>query len=362
MRTGSVTVLTNPLPPLAPVLGSNGAPITEVEEYERLFDVSPFFAPGALNAAGIEVGSEAATSFILRTESFIARVGAKSELLDHLVQWFPQTYAYVEPFMGSLKVLLGKPFRNKIEMVNDIYSDMVHLFIVAAAAPDLLCQAINALPMHEALIMGLREALGQGHLKGLTRAVAAYMSIAASFNGKGTSYGSSVQSLMDTSIDLKKLRAFAKRMRGVDMRSTSFTRIIRGANKNLSGYKPYGKVLFYCDPPYWKNESGKLTTGYYDSAGTSLRFGWPEQEQLFLLLNEVTDMGNLFLETNSYSEDLIGLYQTKKRSDGSPSYYFEKVRVNYSMSGSAEGRGEQHELVISNFPLKQGRKQGGLFA
>ena len=50
--------------------------------------------------------------------------GAKTRIAREIVQLFPEHDGYVEPFCGSLSVLLAKP-RARIEIVNDLDESIV---------------------------------------------------------------------------------------------------------------------------------------------------------------------------------------------------------------------------------------------
>lgn len=329
----------------------------EVEDYERTYAILP--VPGNPSGRGDEVGVVGEEGFLLPVESVVARMGAKSQLRDWLVRNFPKSHTYVEPFGGSFKVLLWKPYRSRVEIINDVDCDLVDFFRYATFDPKRLVAAINATPTHEAVILGMREALARHELRGLERAVATYISLAASFNGRVGSYASSPHVLLDTRIDERKVLTLAERLRGVDIRATSFTRVIESANKDLPPDRyPPGGVFFYLDPPYWG------TTGYNTHAGVST-FGWREQEQLADYCWQIDQMGNKFIQTNSDHPDLLRMYGGFKRQDGSPAFHVERREVYYSVAGKGEAREEAGEFIISNFPLRKQRehnlRQKGLF-
>jgi DNA adenine methylase len=278
------------------------------------------------------------------------------------VQNFPACHTYVEPFGGSFKVLLWKPTANRIEIINDVDADLVHFFHYVRKAPSLLVKTINAVPMHEAVILGMRKGLQKQELHGLERAAAFYISNSSAFNAKAAlgNYASSPHSLMNIKINEKLVLAVASRLDKVDMRSTDFRRVISSANKDLPPDRyPPGGVFFYLDPPYWG------TTGYASSQGKST-FGWREQVELAEWCNQIDEIGNKFIQTNSDHEDLLDLYGSYKRPDGTPKFFVEKRDVYYSLSGKSEDRAEAGEFVISNFALDKQRdvnkRQRGLFA
>ena len=318
------------------------AAICGPEVYETTYDVSPFIDP---QNPTLETPSDG----ILR------RLGGKRQLAAWLVSRFPDTYAYVEPFGGSMKVLLSKPRRSKVEIVNDIDCDMIHFFLWARHSPDKLCDFVNSIPCHEALALGCRHALADGKFSGLERAAGFWLGYQTGFNAMVSDgrYGSSVQSLLDTRISRDRIARFSKRMMGVDIRSTDYRRIINSANKTLSesSYPP-GKVFFYLDPPYDQTE------GYSTMAGKSV-FGWPEQSALADLCANIHQKGNLFIQTNSSTDRLKKLYSSFTER-GKPVFHLMERKVMYSVSGKASARGDATELIISNWKLEDS-KQGGLF-
>lgn len=338
----------------------------EPEDFENGYAVplstagtAAVFESGRPLGTGSGLSERGVENFVLPVESLVARMGAKSQLRDWLVTNFPPSYAYVEPFGGSFKVLLWKPNRSAVEVINDVDGDLVHFFRYVAFDPERLAAAINAVPTHEALVLGFRSGLAARELRGLERAVATYVSFAASFNGMVGRYAGSAQSLIDISVDARKVQKVAKRLQGVDIRATAYHRIIDTYNKALSAEAyPPGGVFFYLDPPYW------ATTGYQTHAGQS-GFGWSDQERLANYCWDIDQMGNKFIQTNSYHEDLLKLYGGFKRADGSPAFYMEDREVYYSVAGKGDVRKEAKEIIISNFPLRKQRdankRQGGLF-
>lgn len=71
--------------------------------------------------------------------------GAKNRLADWILSFIPNHDVYLEPYAGSLAVLLNKP-RCHIETVNDINDDVVNFFKVLREWPQELAEAINMTP------------------------------------------------------------------------------------------------------------------------------------------------------------------------------------------------------------------------
>lgn len=270
----------------------------------------------------------------------IKRKGGKSVLKDWLVRQFPRNVVYVEPFGGSFQVLLNKPWRDPIEIINDYDADIVNFYRWVQYKPRELADLINSLPTHESLALGFRAELREKRLTGIERAAGFYIAYATMFNGGGSSYASSVHSRIDTEVSKQDFIRVCERLRGVDIRSRDCWNIIEMANKKVSRRD----VFFYLDPPYDE------TSGYETLDRGSTVFGWPEQQRLFGSCVSIHEMGNKFIQTNSYTDRLVAMY------GGVKGFYLQRVEVRYSISGDGDTRGEASELVVSNFKIGEWRK------
>lgn len=71
--------------------------------------------------------------------------GAKHRISDWIVNNMPKHNVYLEPYAGSLAVLLNKP-RCHIETVNDLHGEVVNFFRVLRDKPDELKRLIDFTP------------------------------------------------------------------------------------------------------------------------------------------------------------------------------------------------------------------------
>lgn len=71
--------------------------------------------------------------------------GAKNRLVNWICGYIPQHNVYVEPFAGSLAVLLNKE-RSHIETVNDIDDEVVNFFRILREKPEKLKRLIELTP------------------------------------------------------------------------------------------------------------------------------------------------------------------------------------------------------------------------
>lgn len=78
-------------------------------------------------------------------KSVLKYPGAKQRIADWVISHFPPHRSYLEPFMGSLAVLLNKE-HSPIETVNDLDDDVVNLFRLIRDNPRPLCEAVEFTP------------------------------------------------------------------------------------------------------------------------------------------------------------------------------------------------------------------------
>lgn len=71
--------------------------------------------------------------------------GAKWSIADWIIGHFPKHHSYLEPFMGSLAVLLKKP-KSNIETANDLDGEVVNLFECIRNDPEKLAREIYLTP------------------------------------------------------------------------------------------------------------------------------------------------------------------------------------------------------------------------
>lgn len=248
-------------------------------------------------------------------------------------------------------MLLWKSKRSKIEIINDLDDDLIHFFRYLTFYPEELAVMVNSLPTHQGLLNALRDELKRDQLTGIERAAAVYYSVKLSFNGTGQGYAGSVQSLCSAKASVSEFRRVASRLRGVDIRSQDAHELIGNSNRRLDPGNYPGGIFYYLDPPYDE------TAGYASLKAKSI-YGKQEQWQLFQLAKKIHEAGNKFLMTNSYTDYLRSMWCKEK------DWHYTSRDVRYDISGTAEGREDKKELIVSNFPLEQRKadtKQGGLF-
>lgn len=209
----------------------------------------------------------------------ISWVGNKSSILNYLYASFPTDYdRYIEPFGGSAAVLLGKPHRDKMEVINDYSRDIVNLYRCMRDRPiafihemgflnftsrddfrlmkefldktifeddfleeELKLTEIMFPPAEAAELAQLYQA---NHAEyDLKRAVTFLRVQRTSFSSTGKSFGGRKVNLQYV---FKLIQDFHQRMQGVIIENQDFEKLIKHYDRK--------EAFFYCDPPYYETE------------------------------------------------------------------------------------------------------------
>lgn len=175
--------------------------------------------------------------------------GSKASLADRIVSLLPSCHHYVEPFAGSLSVLLAKP-RSPMETVNDLDGDIVTFFRVLRDQPGQLVRVCALTPhsraehkmsydrpddlddIERARRVWVHLTQGRGGL--LRRTGWRHFADPA---GSGTGMPAYLASYVD------RLMPAASRLAGVSLEC-------RPALDLIDRYGRHRDVLLYVDPPY----------------------------------------------------------------------------------------------------------------
>jgi DNA adenine methylase len=211
----------------------------------------------------------------MNTKPILSWPGGKSRLLKHIVPHIPAAAGYIEVFAGGCAVLLAKP-PSKLEVVNDINSDLITLYRVAKYHPDALVSELQLMPGSRQYLADCIGLMKTGALTDLQRAAMFLHANKTSFCASGGSYavaknpGSSVFSNRDALYD--RIGMFARRMSQVSIEHMDYRRL-------LSTYDHPGN-LFFLDPPYLgadvSNYRGwtEIEMGQFQSAVLELSGRW----------------------------------------------------------------------------------------
>lgn len=187
--------------------------------------------------------------------------GGKMRIAERIVALFPEHGHYVEPYAGSLSVLLAKPL-SKMETANDLDGDIVTFWRMLRDRPDEMARVCALTPhsraernlAYEPAVSDLERArrvwvrLSQGRAAQLTR----------------TGWRHYVKPSGSTYSMPQYLQAYVDRMAAVAERMSRVSLECRPAIDVIDSYGTSTDVLLYVDPPYLAEVRGgrHATTSY----------------------------------------------------------------------------------------------------
>jgi DNA adenine methylase len=181
-----------------------------------------------------------------------AYYGGKTTLATTIADLLPEHDHYVEPFAGSLAVLLAKP-QSRAETVNDLDGDLMTFWRVLRDRPEELEWVCTLTPHSRAEYLESRESLPADDLE---RARRVWVRLTQGRNqtvGRGRSGGwkfgtnASARSPQEFT---KRLVAFADRIPACAQRLRMVSLECRDALDVIRDYGSEPSACLYVDPPY----------------------------------------------------------------------------------------------------------------
>lgn len=174
--------------------------------------------------------------------------GSKWSIAKWIIRFFPEHHSFLEPFAGSLAVLMNKP-RSDIETVNDLDENVVNLFEWIRKDPERLAYEIYWTPYarseyEKAFAVVPEDSLG----KAVNFYIRLNMGHGFRTNGEKVGWKNDVQgrekayAAQDWVSLPQKIMQAAERLRGVQIENKPAAELIERFN--------YSNVLIYADPPY----------------------------------------------------------------------------------------------------------------
>ncbi|MBN1839790.1 MAG: DNA adenine methylase [Campylobacterales bacterium] len=234
-----------------------------------------------------------------------AWVGGKSKLADKIIAHFPEHQRYCEVFGGALNVFYRKP-RSKIEVVNDINSDLVNLHLQIQKRPQSLQFYLNRMFVSREIFARIKHKKLQPR-NDIERAVFYYYLLTQSFGSKGMDFAMPRGSKPRIRNLDREFCVWSKRLQGVCIENMDFKKLITTYD--------HDDTLFYLDPPYIGTES------YYK---TPQGFGMNQHIELANILKTIK--GKFILSYND-CEVVRDLYKD---------YEIIEVSTRYSLRGASQ--------------------------
>ena len=177
-----------------------------------------------------------------------AYFGGKTNLADRIVDLLPAHGHYVEPFAGSLAVLLAKP-RSRMETVNDLDGHLMTFWRVLRDQPDDLARVMDLTPHSRAEHQAAYDL--DGAPDDLERVRRVWVLLTQGRHGRMAPTGWSY--IAKPSVGLSRpgyLAAYTARIPACAARLHGVSLECRPALELVADYGQHDDVLLYCDPPY----------------------------------------------------------------------------------------------------------------
>lgn len=178
-----------------------------------------------------------------------AYFGGKTRLADRIVQLLPAHSHYVEPFAGSLAVLLAKP-RADMETVNDLDQDLMTFWRVLRDRPEDLALHMALTPHSRAEYQAGYDLTDVDDELERARRVWVVLSQGRGGSMRRTGWRSYRDPKASTYSFPEYLAAYVNRVPACAERLAGVSLECRDALEVIADYGQHPGVLLYCDPPY----------------------------------------------------------------------------------------------------------------
>ncbi|WP_157253137.1 DNA adenine methylase [Nonomuraea typhae] len=180
----------------------------------------------------------------------ISYYGSKQTLADRIVALLPAHEHYVEPFAGSLAVLLAKPV-SRMETVNDLDQDLMVWWRMLRDQPREL-ERVCALTPHSRADYEHAQNADLGSLRDLERARLVWVRLTQGRAGTMRDTGwRHFQTYGGSSSGMPRyLQGYVSRFAPVAARLQGVSLECRPALDVIAAYGRHADVLLYADPPY----------------------------------------------------------------------------------------------------------------
>ncbi|OMB96756.1 DNA methyltransferase [Mycobacterium sp. NS-7484] len=267
-----------------------------------------------------------------------AYYGGKTRLAAKIAALLPPHEHYVEPFAGSLAVLLAKK-PSRMETVNDLDGDLMTFWRVLRDKPEQLARACALTPHSRAEYLAAREASLED-LDDIERARLIWVQIAQGRGGtlRKTGWRCYVDPAGCSAGMPQYLAGYVDRMAACAERLQHVSLECRPALEIIKQYGAHSNCLMYVDPPYIG--SSRATGG-----GTYRHEMRGHDEHLQLIWELMGCQASVVLSgypSELYEDALVG---------------WERIEIP-TMTGQAKTSHARTEVIWSNRPISG---QGSLF-
>lgn len=268
-------------------------------------------------------------------------VGGKRQLISDIEPLIPKSIStYVEPFVGGGAVLFH--LQPKKAIINDYNQELMNVYQVIKDKPN---ELIEVLQEHKGLnsedyfyeIRSLDRSENYENMTDVEKAGRVIYLNKTCFNGLfrvnragffNTPYGKYKNPSIVNEVTIKAVSNYF---------NSAKIKFLTGDYKEALRRLRRGAFVYF-DPPYVPISSSSSFTGY-----TEHGFDYEKQVELRDECLKLHNRGVRFLQSNSYSPEILELYSDQKV------FNIEIVQAKRSINSQADKRGEISEVLIYNY-------------
>ena len=268
-------------------------------------------------------------------------VGGKRQLISDIEPLIPKSIStYVEPFVGGGAVLFH--LQPKKAIINDYNQELMNVYQVIKDKPN---ELIEVLQEHKGLnsedyfyeIRSLDRSENYENMTDVEKAGRVIYLNKTCFNGLfrvnragffNTPYGRYKNPSIVDEVTIKAVSNYF---------NSANIKFLTGDYKEALKRLRRGAFVYF-DPPYMPISASSSFTGY-----TEHGFDYEKQVELRDECLKLHNRGVIFLQSNSYSPEILELYSDQKV------FNIEIVQAKRSINSQADKRGEISEVLIYNY-------------
>ena len=265
--------------------------------------------------------------------SFLKWPGGKRWFISKYRNLFPNQYnRYIEPFIGGGSVLFSILPNNAL--IADINPELINMYIVMRDNPEDLKQILlqHQEKHSEKYYYEIRGSIPTHNIEQAARFL--YLNRTC-FNGmyrvnRNGMFNVPIGTKNNCIYDIDRFADYAQTLRNVEIVVSDFSPIIHGANP---------RDLIFVDPPYTIAHNQNSFIKYNERL-----FTWVDQERLLNALCHAKDNHAIVFATNANYHLIREMYTDH-------GFYTITTHRYSSISGRADRRGTQEELLITSIPI-----------
>ncbi|NLD48530.1 MAG: Dam family site-specific DNA-(adenine-N6)-methyltransferase [Clostridiaceae bacterium] len=272
-----------------------------------------------------------------KLDPFLKWPGGKRWFISKYRDSIPENFnRYIEPFLGGGSVFFALLPQSAI--ISDINEELINVYLSMQENPSKLA---DILEQHQKkhcsdYYYKVRSSKPKDKIRKAGRFL--YLNRTC-YNGmyrvnRQGMFNVPIGTKVNCTYDINLFEDYSKKLKNIDIRVTDFGPVIQEAT--------LGDLVFV-DPPYTVAHNQNCFIKYNESL-----FTWDDQKRLLNELCNAKERGAIIIATNANYDKLREMYKDK-------GFHIKTIERYSCISGKADKRGRQEELLITSIPIEEGK-------